>query len=256
MAGPLKSLKVLDFSTLLPGPYATMLLADMGAEVLRIEAPDRVDLTKVMPPFDGKFSTAFSYLTRGKDTLQLNLKKEGAADKVKELVRDFDIVVEQFRPGVMDRLGHRLTDQPAAQAMPDHQDALAQEIAGIVDLAFDPQYQPGLLLSDFQLHGHHGLEQSGELEGLAVDCFQIGAVDDEGTHGRERTRPGPAWTQAHEFIPGAVPEHLHQPAELVTADPCHLDTQQIRRNPGLFQHLPGVQPLRLRTDQSCLHKMF
>ncbi|PHQ17063.1 CaiB/BaiF CoA transferase family protein [Marinobacter profundi] len=105
MPGPLSHLKVLDFSTLLPGPYATMLLADMGAEVLRIEAPDRVDLTKVMPPLDGKFSTAFSYLTRGKDTLQLNLKQEGAADKVKALVQDYDIVIEQFRPGVMDRLG-------------------------------------------------------------------------------------------------------------------------------------------------------
>ncbi|MDK9559035.1 CaiB/BaiF CoA-transferase family protein [Marinobacter sp. M216] len=105
MAGPLTSLKVLDFSTLLPGPYATMMLADMGAEVLRIEAPERVDLTKVMPPFDGKISTAFSYLTRGKETLQLNLKQTEAVEKVKELVRDYDIVVEQFRPGVMDRLG-------------------------------------------------------------------------------------------------------------------------------------------------------
>ncbi|WP_375171229.1 CaiB/BaiF CoA transferase family protein [Marinobacter sp.] len=105
MAGPLTSLKVLDFSTLLPGPYATMMLADMGAEVLRVEAPDRVDLTKVMPPFDGKISTAFSYLTRGKRTLALNLKQAEAVDKVKELVRDYDIVVEQFRPGVMDRLG-------------------------------------------------------------------------------------------------------------------------------------------------------
>ncbi|MBW0149146.1 CaiB/BaiF CoA transferase family protein [Marinobacter arenosus] len=105
MAGPLSSLKVLDFSTLLPGPYATMMLADMGAEVLRIEAPDRVDLTKVMPPFDGKISTAFSYLTRGKKTLPLNLKQADAVEKVKALVRDYDIVVEQFRPGVMDRLG-------------------------------------------------------------------------------------------------------------------------------------------------------
>ncbi len=105
MAGPLSSLKVLDFSTLLPGPYATMMLADMGAEVLRVEAPDRVDLTKVMPPFDGKFSTAFSYLTRGKQTIQLNLKKPDSVDRVKELVKDYDIVVEQFRPGVMDRLG-------------------------------------------------------------------------------------------------------------------------------------------------------
>lgn len=105
MAGPLTSLKVLDFSTLLPGPYATMLMADMGAEVLRIEAPNRVDLIKVMPPFDGKFGTAFSYLCRGKETLQLDLKQDGAVEKVKELVKSYDVVIEQFRPGVMDRLG-------------------------------------------------------------------------------------------------------------------------------------------------------
>ncbi|WP_303289107.1 CaiB/BaiF CoA-transferase family protein [Marinobacter sp. SS5-14b] len=105
MSGPLSTLKILDFSTLLPGPYATMMLADMGAEVLRVEAPDRVDLTKVMPPFDGKFSTTYSYLSRGKQTLSLNLKQEGSVEKVKELVQEYDIVVEQFRPGVMDRLG-------------------------------------------------------------------------------------------------------------------------------------------------------
>ena len=105
MAGPLATLKILDFSTLLPGPYATMMLADMGADVLRVEAPDRVDLTKVMPPHDGPFSTAFSFLTRGKQTLPLNLKQAGSVEKVKELVRDYDIVVEQFRPGVMGRLG-------------------------------------------------------------------------------------------------------------------------------------------------------
>ncbi|QSP93417.1 CoA transferase [Marinobacter salinisoli] len=105
MPGPLSSLRVLDFSTLLPGPYATMMLADMGAEVLRVEAPDRVDLAKVMPPYDGKFSTTFSYLSRGKQTLTLNLKEPGAVERVKALVQDYDIVVEQFRPGVMDRLG-------------------------------------------------------------------------------------------------------------------------------------------------------
>ena len=105
MAAPLANLKILDFSTLLPGPYATMMLADMGAEVLRIEAPDRVDLAKVMPPFDGKFSTTISYLGRGKQTLQLNLKQPESVEKVKQLVQDYDIVVEQFRPGVMDRLG-------------------------------------------------------------------------------------------------------------------------------------------------------
>ena len=105
MAGPLTSLKVLDFSTLLPGPYATMLLADMGADVLRVEAPDRVDLTRVMPPHDAGVSTAHGFLNRGKKSLGLNLKEEGSREKVLELVKDYDVVIEQFRPGVMDRLG-------------------------------------------------------------------------------------------------------------------------------------------------------
>lgn len=105
MPGPLTSLKVLDFSTLLPGPYATMLLADMGADVLRVEAPDRMELTRVMPPHDGGTSTAHAYLNRGKRSLGLDLKKEGSAEVIKELVKDYDVVIEQFRPGVMDRLG-------------------------------------------------------------------------------------------------------------------------------------------------------
>lgn len=105
MAGPLTSLKVLDFSTLLPGPYATMLLADMGADVVRVEAPDRVDFIRVMPPLDAGVSTAHGFLNRGKKCLGLNLKEEGSREKVLELVKDCDIVLEQFRPGVMDRLG-------------------------------------------------------------------------------------------------------------------------------------------------------
>ncbi|MGO1462329.1 MAG: CaiB/BaiF CoA transferase family protein [Marinobacter sp.] len=105
MAGPLTSMKILDFSTLLPGPYATMLLADMGAEVLRVEAPDRVDLTRVMPPHDAGVSTSHAFLNRGKQSLALNLKKEDSKEKILQLVKDYDIVIEQFRPGVMDRLG-------------------------------------------------------------------------------------------------------------------------------------------------------
>ncbi len=105
MPGPLTSLKILDFSTLLPGPYATMLLADMGADVLRVEAPDRMELTRVMPPHDGGTSTAHAYLNRGKRSLGLDLKKEGSAEVIKDLVKDYDVVIEQFRPGVMDRLG-------------------------------------------------------------------------------------------------------------------------------------------------------
>ncbi|MCL6415747.1 CoA transferase [Aestuariirhabdus sp. Z084] len=105
MSGALSGLKVLDFSTLLPGPYATMMLADMGAEVLRVESPTRPDLVKLLPPMDQGVSTAHSYLNRGKGSLALDLKNAKAIDIIKKLVQEYDILVEQFRPGVMARLG-------------------------------------------------------------------------------------------------------------------------------------------------------
>ncbi len=105
MKGPLSSLKVLDFSTLLPGPFASLLLADMGAEVLRIESPTRVDLVRVLPPHDQGVSASHSYLNRNKRCMALDLKQAAAVEVVKQLVKDYDIVLEQFRPGVMDKLG-------------------------------------------------------------------------------------------------------------------------------------------------------
>lgn len=105
MSQPLKGLKVLDFSTLLPGPYATQLLADMGAEVLRIEAPNRPDLLKIMPPSVGKVSAAHATLNRNKDCIALDLKHESAKDIISKLLEEYDVVIEQFRPGVMARLG-------------------------------------------------------------------------------------------------------------------------------------------------------
>ncbi|MBT2373972.1 CaiB/BaiF CoA transferase family protein [Pseudomonas fluorescens] len=105
MSGPLASLKVLDFSTLLPGPFASLLLADMGAEVLRIESPTRMDLLRVLPPHDHGVSASHAYLNRNKRSLALDLKQAEAVEIVRQLVKDHDIVLEQFRPGVMERLG-------------------------------------------------------------------------------------------------------------------------------------------------------
>ncbi|MEH6822663.1 MAG: CaiB/BaiF CoA-transferase family protein [Motiliproteus sp.] len=103
---PLRSLKVLDLSTLLPGPYATMMLADMGADVLRVEAPGRPELTRFMPPLDeNKVSYNHAYLNRSKRSIGLDLKKPEAVEVIKRLVTDYDILIEQFRPGVLDRLG-------------------------------------------------------------------------------------------------------------------------------------------------------
>jgi crotonobetainyl-CoA:carnitine CoA-transferase CaiB-like acyl-CoA transferase len=107
MAGPLEGLKILDFTTLLPGPFATMNLADMGAEVLRITSGSRPDMAAFAPPFfpgtDLSFATA--YLGRGKRCLALNLKDARAVRIVHQLLERYDILIEQFRPGVMAKFG-------------------------------------------------------------------------------------------------------------------------------------------------------
>ena len=105
--GALDGYKVLDFSTLLPGPYATMTLADLGAEVLKVSGRDKYDLVVNWPPVvkGAEVTGAQAWLGRGKKTIHLNLKKPAAVEAVKKLVMEYDIIVEQFRPGVMKKLG-------------------------------------------------------------------------------------------------------------------------------------------------------
>ena len=105
--GSLDDLKILDFSTLLPGPYATLMLADMGAEVLKISSASRPDIVLDYPPFIGDtgVSASQAWLGRNKKTMFLNLKTGEGKAVVKELVKEYDIVLEQFRLGVMEKLG-------------------------------------------------------------------------------------------------------------------------------------------------------
>lgn len=105
MTAALKGLKVLDFSTLLPGPFATLYLADLGAEVIHIESPTRPDLVRLFPPYANGQATSHSYLNRNKQSVTLDLKDPASVELVKQKISEFDIVVEQFRPGVMQRLG-------------------------------------------------------------------------------------------------------------------------------------------------------
>lgn len=105
MSAPLSSLKILDFSTLLPGPFASMLLADLGAEVLRIESTNRPDLVRMLRSKAKGGSATHATLNRSKHSLALNLKHPDAVKIVQQLVGKYDIVLEQFRPGVMKRLG-------------------------------------------------------------------------------------------------------------------------------------------------------
>jgi crotonobetainyl-CoA:carnitine CoA-transferase CaiB-like acyl-CoA transferase len=101
----LENLKILDFTTLVPGPFATMMLADMGADVLRVESPTRPDMVRAMGPYADGISTGHGLLNRNKRSIGLDLKKPEAVAIAKKLVAQYDIVIEQFRPGVMERFG-------------------------------------------------------------------------------------------------------------------------------------------------------
>ncbi|OJH38207.1 CaiB/BaiF CoA transferase family protein [Cystobacter ferrugineus] len=103
---PLSGLKVLDLSRLLPGPYATLVLADLGATVDRVEDPAGGDPLRQMPPLSDSGESALFYgLNRNKRSLVLDLKSPAGRDAFLRLVRGYDVLVESFRPGVMERLG-------------------------------------------------------------------------------------------------------------------------------------------------------
>jgi crotonobetainyl-CoA:carnitine CoA-transferase CaiB-like acyl-CoA transferase len=101
---PLEGVRVLDFSIMLAGPYCARLLADVGAEVIKIEPPEGDDMRLRTPVRDGH-SAYFGQLNAGKKSLALDLKNAEAIALVRRLVAEADILVENFRPGVMDRLG-------------------------------------------------------------------------------------------------------------------------------------------------------
>jgi crotonobetainyl-CoA:carnitine CoA-transferase CaiB-like acyl-CoA transferase len=101
---PLSGILVVDFTTLLPGPLATLMLAEAGAEVIKIERPGGEDM-RVMPPVRDGEAVVFAMLNRGKKSLVCDLKNENDRKALVPLLRKADVLVEQFRPGVMERLG-------------------------------------------------------------------------------------------------------------------------------------------------------
>lgn len=101
----LEGIRVLDLSRLLPGPYCTLLLADLGADVVKVEEPGTGDYLRNFPPSAGETSALFHALNRGKRSVAVDLKKREGADLFLKLAARADVVVESFRPGVMERLG-------------------------------------------------------------------------------------------------------------------------------------------------------
>jgi crotonobetainyl-CoA:carnitine CoA-transferase CaiB-like acyl-CoA transferase len=105
MLKALEGIRVLDLSRMLPGPFCSMMLADLGAEVIKVEEPSTGDPTRWSPPMVGNHSAAFLQVNRNKKSLALNLKEPEGRDIFLKLAASSDVVLEQFRPGVAERLG-------------------------------------------------------------------------------------------------------------------------------------------------------
>ena len=168
MPGPLDGIKVLDLTRVLAGPYATMLLGDLGAEVIKIEQPDTGDESRNFGPFKNGFSLYFMSVNRGKRSITLNLKTERGRTIFKQLLAHTDIVVENFRPGTMEKLGLDYdtlkTEHPSliyaacsgfGQTGPYAQrgayDMIIQGMGGIISITGEPEGPPvrvGTSISD------------------------------------------------------------------------------------------------------------
>ncbi|MCU0577361.1 MAG: CoA transferase [Desulfobacterota bacterium] len=106
----LSGIRILDFTTLLPGPFATWILSELGAEVLRVESHTRMDMARLAPPYvdrQGTVSCMHAFLNRNKKSIALDLKYDESIAIIRRLIAEqgYDVVIEQFRPGAMDRLG-------------------------------------------------------------------------------------------------------------------------------------------------------
>jgi crotonobetainyl-CoA:carnitine CoA-transferase CaiB-like acyl-CoA transferase len=102
---PLRGIRVLDLSRVLAGPFCSMILSDLGAEVIKVEMPGEGDDTRTYPPFIGGLSSYFMSVNRGKKSVTLDLKKAEAREAIYRLAERSDIFLENFRPGVTARLG-------------------------------------------------------------------------------------------------------------------------------------------------------
>jgi crotonobetainyl-CoA:carnitine CoA-transferase CaiB-like acyl-CoA transferase len=175
MAGPLAGVLVADFSRILAGPYATMLLADLGADVVKVESPHGDDTRAWMPPVRDGVSTYYLGINRGKRSIALDLRDPADAEVARELARRTDVLIENFKPGGLANFG---LDFPTVQAsnpgvvyasitgfgsgagrhVPGY-DLMIQAISGLMSLTGAPDgppYRAGISVFDV-LAGNHAV---------------------------------------------------------------------------------------------------
>ena len=156
--GPLQGLLVADFSRVLAGPYATMLLADLGADVVKVESPDGDETRSWTPPARGETSTYYLGINRGKRSIVLDLRDAGDLEMARELARRADVMIQNLRPGGMDRFGLDYAsvhaDNPGivyaslsgfgtgpGAHVPGY-DLMVQAVSGLMSLTGDPDGSP------------------------------------------------------------------------------------------------------------------
>jgi crotonobetainyl-CoA:carnitine CoA-transferase CaiB-like acyl-CoA transferase len=173
MKGPLDGLLVADFSRILAGPYATMLMADMGADVIKVEGPKGDDTRTWMPPVRDGISTYYLGINRGKRSIALDLRAEADLVAARELVRRADVLIENFKPGGLDRFGLGYEDVQkvnpgvvyasitgfgtgAGRDVPGY-DLMVQAISGLMSLTGEPDgppYRAGISVFDVMAGNH------------------------------------------------------------------------------------------------------
>ncbi|WP_182905924.1 CaiB/BaiF CoA-transferase family protein [Microbispora sp. H13382] len=171
--GPLSGVLVADFSRVLAGPYATMLLADMGAEVVKVEGPRGDDTRTWTPPVRGDVSTYYLGVNRGKRSIALDLRDEKDARVARELARRADVLVENFKPGGLAKYGLDYASVNAANPgvvyasisgfgsgagrdVPGY-DLMVQAMSGLMSLTGDPEgppYRAGISVFDVMAGNH------------------------------------------------------------------------------------------------------
>ncbi|MDX3094732.1 CoA transferase [Streptomyces sp. ME19-03-3] len=172
-AGPLSGLLVADFSRVLAGPYATMLLADLGADVVKVEGPRGDDTRSWTPPVRGEVSTYYLGVNRGKRSIALDLRDEADLRAARELARRADVVIENFRPGGLVKYGLDYgsvrTGNPAViyasisgfgsgagRDVPGY-DLMVQAVSGLMSLTGEPDgppYRAGISVFDVMAGNH------------------------------------------------------------------------------------------------------
>jgi len=194
MDQPLKGVRVIEFCNVAAGPYCGMLLADMGADVIKVEHPQGGDTLRAWPPISDGYSENFASLNRNKRSVTLDLKNPEDIEQAKALIHTADVVIENNRPGVMSRLGLGYDDvratkpgivycsisaygQTGPRAQEGGFDLTVQAMSGIMSITGEPDGAPvkcGVPLADFSAGLYAAFSVASALRGVAATG--------EGTH--------------------------------------------------------------------------